>query len=356
MHCRLAALAAAVTVIGGCGDNTEPSSNIKPTAAFTSECDPAACLFTNLSTDADGTLEAYEWNFGDGSGPATTWDAAHAYAATGAYPVTLTVTDDDGATAARTVQVSVTEVTSPVNQPPTAAFTVSCPDLTCHFTNRSFDPDAGGRVTGYDWDFGDGSRHATTLDAQHTYAAAGEYTVTLTVRDDRAATATSIGAATARLPNVPPTAFLVWLCTDLTCEFRDQSEDSDGSVIGYRWNFGDGTTSFDRNPSHAFSVPGYYQIELSVTDDRGGTNALLWGLYLPAPQFTVSCESVTCSFAIDGSFPGVYWRFGDGTESNEPSPTHRYEVTEPTTFTVTMLYSDLWLDTYMNSRDVTVTP
>src|SRR5207244_59617 len=76
---------------------------------------------------------------------------------------------------------STFNVTPPPNQSPVAAFTASCPTLTCSFTDQSSDPD--GTIATWHWDFGDGSTPATTRNPSHTYSAGGSYTVTLTVND-----------------------------------------------------------------------------------------------------------------------------------------------------------------------------
>src|SRR5678815_1203960 len=78
-----------------CG-GTEPS-NAPPVAAFTARCNQLACAFENASTDKDGTIAAYAWNFGDG-GTSTNTSPTHSYAAPGGdFKVTVAVSDNDGA-------------------------------------------------------------------------------------------------------------------------------------------------------------------------------------------------------------------------------------------------------------------
>jgi hypothetical protein len=92
---------------GGGGGGNQP-----PTAAFVASCTQLACTFDGgSSTDPDGTISSYAWSFGDGS-TATGSTANHSYATAGNYNVTLTVTDNDGATGSQTQQVTATSGTT----------------------------------------------------------------------------------------------------------------------------------------------------------------------------------------------------------------------------------------------------
>jgi PKD repeat protein len=85
-----------------------PPPNAPPSANFTSSCSQLACNFLDGSTDSDGTIATRAWNFGDGVSSTET-SPSHAYAAPGPYNVTLTVTDDDGASNQRSASVAVTK-------------------------------------------------------------------------------------------------------------------------------------------------------------------------------------------------------------------------------------------------------
>lgn len=179
-------------VVNGCTPANQP-----PVAAFSVVTNGLNATFTNASSDADGQIVAYAWRFGDGT-TSTSASPAHAYAAAGTYTVELTVTDDRGAKAVSTKPVTVTAI--PANKPPVAAFTVAVNGLTAQFTDGSTDPD--GRIVSRAWSFGDGGS-ATSANPAHSYAAAGSYTVRLTVTDDSGATATVQRTVTASVGGLP---------------------------------------------------------------------------------------------------------------------------------------------------------
>jgi len=66
---------------------------------------------------------------------------------------------------------------------------------------------------------------------------------------------------------VPPVANFTSSCTDLACNFTDQSTDSDGSIASRSWDFGDGASSSQRNPAHSYTAAGTFNVELTVTDN-----------------------------------------------------------------------------------------
>ena len=175
-----------------------PPPNTPPTASFTSSVQGLGASFDGrASSDPDGTVASWAWDFGDGT-QGTGSTAQHTYAAAGTYPVTLVVTDDQGATG--TTSASVTVAQPPPNLPPTASFTSSAQGLGVSVDgSASSDPD--GTIAAWAWNFGDGTQ-ATGRTAQHTYAASGTYTVSLTVTDDRGATAATSTPVTVTAPPV----------------------------------------------------------------------------------------------------------------------------------------------------------
>jgi chitodextrinase len=173
--------------------------NLPPVAGFASDCGALTCNFTDESRDEDGTVETWTWNFGDGTG-STSRHPSHTYSDEGTYQVALTVTDDHEAGGSVVQSVTVT-APPPENNAPVAAFTSSCNDLICSFTDESNDQD--GTVASWIWDFGDGTS-SSSRHPNHTYEAEGSYEVTLLVTDDDAATGTVIQTVTVIAPPAGP--------------------------------------------------------------------------------------------------------------------------------------------------------
>lgn len=267
------------------GDGNGPS-NTPPAAAFTPSCALLDCAFADGSSDPDGQVTAYAWDFGDGAAAATTKDAQHTYAAGNTYTVSLRVTDNDGAVNGVTKSV---QVSTPANAPPTANFTSSCTELACSFTDLSADGD--GAVVGFHWDFGDGAE-ATTRNSTHAYASAGTYIVALAVTDDRGATGTlSQPVTVAGLQTGGPTPDFAGSCVVsghvgrilfVDCTFTDQSTAAAGATVtAWTWDFGDGKTATEQNPAvHHYTMvwtgarPLSVAVRLRVTDNNGLTNEL----------------------------------------------------------------------------------
>ncbi|MGH8957211.1 MAG: S8 family serine peptidase, partial [Acidimicrobiia bacterium] len=130
----------------------------------------------------------------------------------------------------------------PANQPPQAALTYTCNGLTCNFTDMSTDPD--GTVASRNWLFGDGEM-STSATPSHTYSGSGDYSVTLTVTDNDAATdeVTQLVTVSGEPANQPPLADFSTSCVDLTCTFTNGSTDPDGDTLSYSWDFGDGSAA-----------------------------------------------------------------------------------------------------------------
>ena len=231
------------------------------------------------SSDADGTIASYSWDFGDGgvaSGPSPT----HSYSVDGSFTVTLTVTDNDGLTGTD----STSAVINPAggNTPPVAQangpYSGTEGSAVQFSSSGSLDPD--GSIVTYAWDFGDGSMSATA-NPSHTYVAAGTYNVSLTVTDDAGDSTSDATTATieANFVNEPPTADAngpyAGFVGDTVVFDGSASTDADGAVVRYDWDFGDGIVAADAGPvpTHVYAAAGQFTVTLTVTDDLGATGS-----------------------------------------------------------------------------------
>ena len=229
------------------------------------------------SSDADGTIALYAWDFGDGgvaSGPSPT----HSYSVDGSFTVVLTVTDNDGLTSTDSTSASINPAGG--NTPPVAQangpYSGTEGNAVQFSSNGSLDPD--GSIATYAWDFGDGNTSATA-NPSHTYVAAGTYNVSLTVTDDAGDSASDATTASieAIVFNAPPTADAngpySGFVGDTIVFDGSASRDSDGAIVRYDWDFGDGTTAADAGPAptHVYAATGQYTVNLTVIDDAGDT-------------------------------------------------------------------------------------
>ncbi|MGI8867725.1 MAG: PKD domain-containing protein [Mycobacteriales bacterium] len=240
--------------------------NQPPTAAFTSTASGLNATFDGSgSSDPDGTIASYSWNYGDNSPAGSGATASHTYAAPGTYPVALTVTDNQGATNTVTKSVSVT------NTAPTAAFTSSTAALVASF-DGSGSADTDGTIASYGWNFGDGTAAGSGKTTNHVYAAPGTYAATLTVTDNAGATGTITHNVTVAAANQAPTAAFDASMVNLTGSFDgSSSSDPDGTIASYAWTFGDGATATTAKPTHTYGGAGSYTVTLTVTDNSGAT-------------------------------------------------------------------------------------
>jgi PKD repeat protein len=236
--------------------------------------------FADASADADGTVRAWRWDFGDGAASSTA-NPTHRFAALGAFTPNLVVTDDDG-DAGRAALPAITVV----NLPPDAAFARTPGEANrvdaVQFTDASSDRD--GHVAAWRWDFGDGSG-STGQHPAHTYSRLGTFPVALAVEDGDGGFAVASGSVT--VMNLAPRAGFATTpehpLAFAPTVFEDRSIDRDGHVAAWRWDFGDGAQSTDQGPAHVYLHGGWYHVTLGVVDDEGGEATLARDIAVCAP-------------------------------------------------------------------------
>lgn len=319
------------------------------------------------STDPDGAIMAYDWNFGDGStgsGPTP----SHTYNSTGTFSISLTVTDDAGDTDTATTTATIALGNQPPVADPNGPYTGTAGTPVALDGSGSTDPD--GNIVAYNWNFGDGSS-GSGMTPSHTYAMQGTYNITLTVTDDSGAIDSATTSATIDAANLPPVAnpngpyfgtVNVAVTFDGTGSF-----DTDGTIVSYAWDFGDGSTGMSAAPSHTYTAEGIYNVTLIVTDDGGLTDSAITTATIGAPVnqpplanangpyagtvgLTLTFDS-TGSNDPDGSIVAYEWNFGDSTTGTGPNPTHTYGAAG--TYNVSLTVTDN--DGAMDSSTTTAT-
>jgi PKD repeat protein len=164
-------------------------------------------------------------------------------------------------------------IDNPFNQqvPVNASFIVAprrgTEPLTVQFTNQST-----GDITKYTWDFGDESTSTAKDPDNHTFNDSGIYNVTLTVFGPDGSDARHTTTITVTAP--PPVASFSAKPTSgtapLTVQFTNQST---GNITSYSWDFGDGNSSSDQNPSYPFTSVRKYTVTLTVIGSGGSSRA-----------------------------------------------------------------------------------
>jgi PKD repeat protein len=336
--------------------------NELPVAFFTESAetvytDEVIYFDASESYDKDGKIVSYHWEFGDG-GTETCVTTEHAYSEDGEYPVTLTVTDDNGATDIASANKTV------LNQEPVASFTESAEtvfidEVISFNASGSYDPD--GSIKSYYWDFGDGNT-GTGVMIEHSYSQEGTNTVTLTVTDDDGAKDTA--DATKTVLTQPPinqepvasfTESAETVFTGEAIQFNaSDSYDPDATIASYSWNFGDGSTESGVTVSHSYLDDGTYTVTLTVTDNEEATDTAQATKTVlnrqPVAFFTEPEEKVYTCVAIDfdasgshdpdGTIIGYLWDFGDDNTAVGIEVDHAYQDDGAYIVTLTVIDDD----------------
>lgn len=236
-----------------------------------------------------------DWLFDDCDVVKGTASVTRTYDKPGTYTAQLTVHDRWGVCASTTLSITVTAK----NEPPVAAVDVILSDpmsgrgpLDVIFDGTaSHDPD--GKIVSYAWNFGDGTTETTKLAyTLHTYSAGGDYTVTLTVTDDKGATA-SVSEPFYVQDNQPPVAVITATpdggVAPITIHFdAEASRDPDGpggfaNIVDALWQFDDGTIASGPAVDKTYAKAGTYSVTLTVYDDWGAKSTATKTVTITAP-------------------------------------------------------------------------
>jgi len=288
---------------------------------------PLKVQFTDKST---GTPTSWRWVFEDGKNTTvkTSQNTIHTYYNAGTYTVKLTVTNDVGSnTTTKTNYIIVTD------KKPVAAFSAKPTEgkvpLEVIFIDKST-----GLPTSWSWNFGDGNT-STAQNPTHKYTKVGKYTVSLTVKNTAGSnTITKSNCIT--VLEKPVAAFSASPNSGnvpLKVTFTDKSTNNPAS---WKWAFGDGKSSTDKNPTHTYIKEGKYNVSLTVTNVVGSNTTTKTNYVtvkkLKAPKAAFSASPTSGSAPLKVTFtdkstndPASWsWNFGDGSTSTAQKPTHTY--------------------------------
>jgi PKD repeat protein len=339
-----------------------------PTAAFTWAPDPPAegslVQFTDTSTSPADAIVSWSWDFDDdGTEDSNLQSPEYTFMDDGTYPVSLTVTDDDGSTDTVQQDVIVTDAA------PTAAFTWA-PDpqdegSPVQFTDTSTSP--ADVIDTWAWDFDDGGT-STDQNPSHTFMDNGTYTVTLTVTDDDGSTDTVQHDVTVN--DLGPTAEFTWTpepqVEGAAVDFTDASTSAPDDIVSWAWDFDDGGTSTDQNPSYVFMDNGTYTVTLTVTDDDDSTDTVQHDVTItdaaPTAEFTSAPEPQVEGSAVDFTDASTSpaddivawaWDFGGVGASTEQNPSYIFVDDGPYTVTLTVTDDDSSTDDVQHGVTIT---
>ena len=282
---------------------------------------------------SQGNKLTYFWEFGDGLS-STVKDPSHIYTASGVYDVTLIIKDSTGCsdTLFKPGYIQVIDPAGSYIAPDTIT---TCAPITTQFQDNTV-----GTVSWF-WDFGDGTTSALQ-NPVHTYSNPGLYTVSLTTQLSGGCLQT---IKTFRVFNlkggIAKFSVQQTQCPPYAATFTDSSS----NAVAWFWNFGDGTTSTQQNPTHAYAAPGYYSVSLTITTADGCSVSTMYSNCVYYPPFQANFYAVP----VNSGFPqtidfyansvgatGWFWTFGDGGTSTLENPSHTYLTGGMDTITLTI--------------------
>lgn len=325
-----------VTTDAGCKDEITQSIEVYPLPVVDFDADAVCLDFANTFQDQTdipngGVISNWDWNFDDGNTD-NTQNPQHEYASFGIFDVTLEVTSGHGCVSSVSNPVEVYEL-------PTADF-----DFVndCFYEEIEFQNTSSANAIDFEWMFDDGSSPVTTGNPNHLYTTAGIYDVALITTTNNNCKDTINNLVTA-YPK-PTAAFSVdETCLETNSVYTDNSSvtDIDGDVISnWNWDFGDGGTSTQQNPTHLYQGENIYQSTLIITTNHGcrdtiTEDAVVW----PLPYIDFSPTDVCLGFDTqfqdestisnqftNNSIVSWNWDFGEGGTSTQQNPTYTYQA------------------------------
>ncbi|MCK8521077.1 PKD domain-containing protein [Aquimarina sp. D1M17] len=273
------------------GGDGSPIPNRPPNAKITSDATSGAVPFTvnmeaSTSSDPDGDLLTYTWDLGNGE-TATGAVVSYTYQQAGNYEVVLTADDGNGATDTEQLTVSATDPPPVLEANFTATPTLGTVPLLVSF-DASSSIFASNAIVTYSWDFGDGNT-STEENPTHTYTQSGSYAAVLTISDGANSDVSEIVTITVNDTSTPVATASISVDSSVatapaTINFDGSASTiSDGSVLTYSWDFGDGTVGSGQLLSHEYAAAGDYIVRLEVSNVAGISDATTTNIQINEP-------------------------------------------------------------------------
>ncbi|RYY31022.1 MAG: PKD domain-containing protein [Chitinophagaceae bacterium] len=303
-------------------------ANFSPTAANT--CQAPFAVTLNNQSSGPGNL-TYNWQLGNGT-TSNVQSPAAVYTTPGTYSIRLITTSDYGC--ADTVQQDIPFTNN------TTAFTA--PDTTCLNIAVNFVNNSSPAPLSSTWDFGDGTVSGSGS-PQHTYDSVGVYAVKLINNYGNCVDSVIRNITVGPKPTVDFSSVASASCkAPFTVQFQNQTPNSTAWI----WDFGDGTSSTEQNPSHTYNGLGQFDITLTATFNGGCQNTIVKPIFVKLAEPTASISNLPAGGCVPYTFTPVaavnavdgvatwFWNFGDGTTSSAANPTHVYNT--PGSYDITL--------------------
>ncbi|MEX0965929.1 MAG: PKD domain-containing protein [Bacteroidia bacterium] len=316
-------------------------------------CDRDLVIFTN-NTTGPGTM-TYRWDFGNNSS-STFQNPIRVYSTPGTYQVELEATNSFGCMSSIVKPVTV-------HPDPVVGFSAieACDGLPVMFTDTT--SIASGSVTDYRWDFGGDT--SVLQNPTYLFDSAGTFDVKLRATSDKGCT----GQVTRQVNvfEVPEADFSAAnVCESDSVSFADASGFS-GTGLTYSWDFGDGSSSGLRNPTHHYATSGIYLVTQITTSPDGCADTTTKNVEVyPDPVASFSIASGHCfgdstmfsnSSTVNGGTISSYsWEFGDGNSSSGQLPSHQYSAPGQYMVSLAVMTASGCVDTMTMMTDIYETP
>jgi len=323
-------------------------------------CAPFVLSGNDISPITNAPIVSWLWDWGSGGATSSTPSASFTYNTAGSYMVSLSLTDVNGCTASTQQTIEAVTAPTPNFESPD---TVGCAPLTVQFTDLS----TGGIA--WLWDFGDGTIDSVQ-NPTHIYSQDGLYTVSLTVTDVNGCVDSTrlVDYVDLALPTADFNAMNTQHCDSGTVSFTDLSS-ANSAIVGWEWDFGDGNTSLNQNPTHTYTQTGSFSVQLVITTTQGCTDTLIRNAEVairPSPIAAIAAiDSANCapfsanfldvSPSTNNPIQSWLWDFDDASNTSTlQNPAYTY--TSAGSYTISLNITDTFGCTGDTSFTLTVYP